>query len=44
MFYQSLAYIEYAIAPEKEIKGWRREKIAFVNAFNLQWRYLNNEA
>ncbi|TAE22024.1 MAG: GIY-YIG nuclease family protein [Cytophagales bacterium] len=40
-FYQ---YVNRAIAREKEIKGWRREKkIELINSFNPEWRFLNNE-
>jgi putative endonuclease len=33
-----------AIAREKEIKGWRREKkIALIKAFNPEMKFLNSE-
>jgi putative endonuclease len=45
-----LLYFEYfespmeAIQREKEIKGWRREKkVNLINAFNPEWRFLNDD-
>lgn len=44
IFWEVFDQIEYAIAREKEIKGWRREKkVELINHFNPQWRFLNNE-
>jgi len=37
-----LSYIKDAIAREKEIKGWRREKkLNIIKAFNPSWTFLN---
>ena len=42
VYYESFSYIGEAIAREKEIKGWRREKKnALVEAMNPQWRDLS---
>ena len=42
VYYESFPYIGEAIAREKEIKGWRREKKnALVEAMNPQWRDLS---
>ncbi len=44
IFYERYQYIQNAIDREKEIKGWRREKkIALINNFNPEWRFLNAE-
>jgi putative endonuclease len=44
VYYEHFTHIDQAIAREKEIKKWRREKkellIASVNA---EWRFLNEE-
>jgi putative endonuclease len=40
-FYQ---YADKAIAREKEIKGWRREKkLALISTINPEWKFLNEE-
>jgi putative endonuclease len=37
-------YIENAIAREKEIKGWRREKkLELIRTINPNLNFLNNE-
>jgi len=42
VYYESFPYIGEAIAREKEIKGWRREKKnALVETMNPQWRDLS---
>lgn len=44
IFYEAYKYVNDAIAREKEIKKWRREKkIALINAFNPDWKFLNAE-
>lgn len=44
LYYERFQFIEHAIAREKEIKGWRREKkIALINSINPAWNFLNNE-
>ncbi|MFI5222113.1 MAG: GIY-YIG nuclease family protein, partial [Bacteroidia bacterium] len=42
--YEKYDQITDAIAREKEIKGWRREKKEqLINSFNPEWRFLNDE-
>ena len=42
VYFESFAYIGDAIAREKEIKGWRREKKdALVATINPQWKDLS---
>jgi putative endonuclease len=42
--YERFSNIEHAIEREKEIKKWRREKkIALIESFNPEWRFLNKE-
>ena len=44
LYYESHQYVENAIAREKEIKGWRREKkIALIKSFNDKMEFLNKE-
>lgn len=44
LYYESYQYVENAIAREKEIKGWRREKkIALIKSINEKIEFLNNE-
>ena len=44
LYYERFQMIEQAIAREKEIKGWRREKkIALINSINPEWNFLNDE-
>ena len=44
VYYEGFEDINLAIAREKEIKRWRREKkINLINAFNPEWDFLNNE-
>ena len=41
VYYESFTNISTAIAREKEIKKWRREKKnGLVNGFNPEWRFL----
>jgi putative endonuclease len=38
VYYEAFAYPDAAIAREKEIKGWRREKrLRLIHAMNPQW-------
>ena len=38
IYYEGFNYINEAIAREKEIKGWRREKkLTLINAFKATW-------
>ena len=42
VYFECFAYIGHAIAREKEIKGWRREKKnALVETMNPQWKDLS---
>jgi putative endonuclease len=42
VYFERYATIHAAIAREKEIKGWRREKkIALINSLNPQWNDLS---
>jgi putative endonuclease len=44
LYYEMHPYVLNAIAREKEIKGWRREKKEqLINEFNPEWRFLNDE-
>jgi len=44
IYYEHFTRIEHAIAREKEIKKWRREKkIALIELFNPEWRFLNKD-
>jgi putative endonuclease len=43
LYWEHFEFIEHAIAREKELKGWRREKkVALINGFNEEWRFLND--
>jgi putative endonuclease len=42
IFYEHFQYINDAIAREKEIKGWRRQKkLDLIKTMNAQWTFLN---
>ncbi len=44
VYLESYQYINNAIAREKELKHWSRErKIALIEEFNPQWKFLNAE-
>lgn len=44
LYYEHFIHIEEAIAREKEIKKWRREKkVALIESVNPNWDFLNNE-
>lgn len=44
LFYEPFKYINDAIAREKEIKGWRREKkVALINTMNPEMIFLNEK-
>lgn len=44
LYYERFEQVEFAIAREKEIKGWRRnKKEALINILNPDWRFLNDE-
>jgi putative endonuclease len=44
LHWESYQYVRDAIAREKEIKKWRREKKeALINEYNPKWDFLNKE-
>jgi putative endonuclease len=44
VYYEIHQYIRNALAREKEIKGWRREKKnQLIEDFNPGWKFLNND-
>ncbi len=44
VYYEEYKYIRNAIAREKEIKGWRREKkVALIASMNPSWRDLSKD-
>ncbi|WP_295794968.1 GIY-YIG nuclease family protein [Mucilaginibacter sp.] len=44
VYYEHFSHIEYAIAREKEIKKWRREKKdLLVESVNPNWNFLNDD-
>ncbi len=44
LYYEQFCDVGDAIAREKEIKGWRREKKeALINSVNPGWNFLNDE-
>lgn len=44
IYYESFADVKQAIAREKEIKKWRREKkVHLIGSTNPTWQFLNNE-
>ena len=44
VYYEHFSHIDHAIAREKEIKKWRREKkVALIESVNPGWRFLNDE-
>lgn len=43
VYYEHFTHIESAIAREKEIKKWRREKkVALIESTNPNWTFLND--
>ncbi|MBU0942537.1 MAG: GIY-YIG nuclease family protein [Bacteroidetes bacterium] len=43
LYYEKFTWIQSAIAKEKEIKGWKRnKKIALIKAINPELRFLNH--
>ncbi len=41
--YEKFTWVQEAIAREKELKGWRREKkLDLVRSFNSKFEFLNN--
>jgi len=44
IYFEHFQKIDDAIAREKEIKKWRREKKEnLINEFNTDWKFLNSE-
>jgi putative endonuclease len=44
VFFEQYKYVNAAIAREKEIKKWRREKKkTLIDSFNHEWKILNKE-
>ncbi|WP_438965474.1 GIY-YIG nuclease family protein [Flavobacterium sp.] len=42
VFYEKFTWVQQAIAREKEIKGWRREKkLNLIRSFNENFEFLN---
>ena len=43
VFYQRFSWVQNAIAREKELKGWRREKkLDLIRAFNADFEFLED--
>ena len=43
IYYEKFTWIQEAIAREKELKGWRREKkINLIKSFNENFEFLNH--
>jgi len=44
VYFEHFQDIQQAIKREKELKGWKREKkVALINTFNPEWKFLNEE-
>lgn len=44
VYWERHQYVDHAIAREKEIKKWSREKKeALINSMNPEWKFLNKE-
>jgi putative endonuclease len=44
VYYEHFSHVNHAIAREKEVKKWRREKkVALIESENPTWRLLNDE-
>ncbi|MDQ3843235.1 MAG: GIY-YIG nuclease family protein [Bacteroidota bacterium] len=44
MYYEAYTYVHAALAREKEIKKWsRQKKEVLINSFNPEWKNLNKE-
>ena len=42
IYFEEFQYVDQAIAREKEIKGWRRQKkLELINTINPGWTFLN---
>jgi putative endonuclease len=43
LYFEKFTWIQLAIAKEKEIKGWKRDKkIALIKTINPELRFLNH--
>jgi putative endonuclease len=43
VFYEKFTWVQEAIAREKELKKWRRDKkLALIRGFNPKFEFLNN--
>ena len=43
VYYEKFTWVQLAIAREKELKGWRREKkLALIKEFNTNFEFLND--
>jgi putative endonuclease len=43
VYYENFTWVQLAIAREKELKGWRREKkIELIKSFNHNFEFLNS--
>ncbi len=43
VYYEKFTWIQEAIAKEKELKGWRREKkLELIRSFNPTFEFLND--
>ena len=44
VYFEHYTDITAAIAREKQLKGWKRiRKIALIDSFNADWRFLNED-
>ncbi len=44
LYYERYQFVNYAIAREKELKGWKREKKdALIRTINPELKFLNDE-
>ena len=44
IYFEAFEYVEDAIAREKQIKGWTRDKkMALIREFNPEFKFLNRE-
>ena len=44
IYWERFVYVDHAIAREKELKKWRREKKeSLINNINPKWKFLNDE-
>ena len=44
VYYEKFTWVQQAIAREKELKGWRREKkLDLIRSFNSKFEFLNEQ-